>query len=144
MTLWNPALPDRLGYRKKITTVRSLRERFQLAISYHPEEVRRLLKRNSVSYRIDTEMELMQFVAFLDKPLAELLDDLQVPRERIEWEFVEFHGPVIPDPTRYMVRKVVPSLIKQPRGFTVQSMTAHIEDLPIMLSMKLSIDGLSI
>jgi hypothetical protein len=112
--------PDRLGYEKVTTVVRSLHDRFHLACSYRFDELRRLLKHQSVSYRVETAQDILQFVAFLNKPLAELLDELQVPRERIEREFIEFHGPVIPDPNRPRIRHIVPGLVSQPKSFAVQ------------------------
>jgi hypothetical protein len=103
-----------------------------------PDQLRSLLGRNAVSYQIESQGDLMRFVAFLDKPLAELLDDMKVPRERYAFEFIEFHGPLPYNPHRLVVRRVTPGLISQPRGFTVQPMVDHIAHLPILAPMRLS------
>lgn len=140
--------PSRLGYNERTVVERSLKERMLLAWRTDPDRVRDMLRRNGVSYSIDTCGDFMRFVAFLDKPLAELLDEIQVPRERIVDNFIEFHGPLPYHPNRCIIRRVVPGLVSQPKGFKpqpdtpiseliVQPMFRHIVNLPILLDMDL-------
>lgn len=151
--------PDRLGYNEKVVTERALQDRMRLAWMTDPDAVRSLLRRNGVSYQIDSFGDSMRFVAFLDKPLAELLDEIKVPRERITNTFIEFHGPLPYNPNRCIIRRVVPGLVSQPKGFAVQPLTSvsdlsvselivqpafrHIVNLPILGLMSVSIDELS-
>jgi hypothetical protein len=135
--MWNLFAPDKLGYHEKVVTERSLKERMLLAWRTDPDAVRNLLRRNGVSYQIDSCGDFMRFVAFLDKPLAELLDEIRVPRERIDNRFIEFEGPLPYNPNRIKIRRIVPGLIAQPKGFTVQPMTEHISNLPIMTELDI-------
>lgn len=128
----------KLGHHKQVATERSLQDRLRLAWTTDPDALRNILKNNSVSYQIESFGDVMRFVAFLDKPLAELLDDMRVPRERIDREFIEFHGPLPYDPNRLSIRRVVPGLIEQPKGFAVQPMFSHIVNLPIMTPLDIS------
>jgi hypothetical protein len=130
--------PSKLGYDKKIVTERSLQERVRLAWATDPKVLRFLLRKYGVSYQIDSFGDMMKFVAFLDKPLAEVLDEMKVPRERITHEFIEFEGPLPYDPNRISIRRIVPGLIEQPKGFAVQPMFKHVVDLPIMAPLDIS------
>ena len=129
--------PNKLGYTDRTYVQRSLSERFELAMYARPEEVRKLLRNNADAYQIDTPQEMMRFVAFLDRPLAVLLDELEIPREKPVLEFIEFHGPLPYTPDRYVIKKVVPGLVSQPRGFStqVQPMWKHLINLPIIINL---------
>ena len=112
--------PDRQwhGYNEVEVVEYSLSQRLKMANYGRQNELRAALKKFGVSYRIDTPQELMQFVAFLDKPLAEILDDF-VPRSFEKHTFVE-----LPGPTRYInpehfIRRVVPGLVAVPKGFEI-------------------------
>jgi hypothetical protein len=140
--------PSRLGYEEKVVTERTLQERLRLAWGTNPDEVRHLLQRNGVTYQIDSFGDMMRFVAFLDKPLAELLDEIKVPRERITRTFIEFHGPLPYHPNRCIIRRVVPGLVSQPKGFKsqpdtplseliVQPAFRHIINLPILIPLSI-------
>lgn len=130
--------PSKLGYDKKIVTERTLHERVRLAWATDPKVLRFLLRKYGVLYQIDSFGEMLKFVAFLDKPLAEVLDEMKVPRERITHEFIEFEGPLPYDPHRVVIRRVTPGLVSQPKGFVVQPMMEHIPNLPIMAPLDVS------
>ena len=138
--MWPTLYSNKLGYTDRTYVQRSLSERFELAVYARPNEVRKLLRNNADAYQIDTPQEMMRFVAFLDRPLAVLLDELEIPREKPVLTFIEFHGPLPYEPDRYIVRRVVPSVIPQPRGFSiqVQPMMEHIVNVPILVHLDLS------
>ncbi len=129
-----------LGYRETEIVIYSLHERLKIALDCRQGELRRALQRYAVSYRIDTPQELMQFVAFLDKPLAELLDDLEIPREYEKSTFIELVGPTQYIKKECVVRRVVPGLVSAPKGFdlVVQPMFRHLVSLPILVQLDLS------
>lgn len=135
--MWPFPPSNKLGYAERVLVCRSLRERLDMALHVRPAELLKLLRNNADSYRIETTQEIMQFVAVLDRPLSVLLDELEIPRERFDLEFIEFHGPLPYNPNRYIVRKVVPGLISAPRGFSnqVQPMMKHIVNLPILVHL---------
>jgi hypothetical protein len=103
--------PSRLGYNIRTVVERTLMGRALLAWRTDPDLVRNALRKHGVSYQIETARQLMHFVAFLDKPFAEILDDIGVPRERFVNEFIEFEGPLPYNPSRCVIRRVVPGLI---------------------------------
>lgn len=130
-----------LGYRVSRVAEYSLLERINSALTYQRNALRKELGKYSDSYRIETASDLMQFVAFLDKPMAEILDVLKIPRAYNSSEFIELHGP-----TQYVnpvvqVRKVVPGLVGAPKGFNelvVQPMFNHLPNLPIMANLHIA------
>lgn len=128
--------PSRLGYDNSTTVIRSLHERMVMALDQRADDIRSLLRKYGVSYRIDTPNQIMQFVAFLDKPLADILDELKIPRERIVHSFIEFHGPLPYNPNKLLVRKIVPGVIKS-EGLGVQPMS-----LPTSLAFMVTLRAL--
>lgn len=135
--MWPTLYSNKLGYTDRTYVQRSLSERFELAMYARSNEVRKLLRNNADAYQIETPQEMMRFVAFLDRPLAVLLDELEIPREKPVLTFIEFHGPLPYEPDRYVVKKVVPGLVLQPRGFSnqVQPMWKHLINLPIIINL---------
>lgn len=128
-----------LGYHETETFTYTLHARLKMALDHRQNELRSILRKFAVSYRIDTPQELMQFVAFLDKPLAELLDDIEIPREYEKSKFIELPGPTRYIKGEYFVRIVVPELVPRPAGFdlAVQPMFRHILELPNIAGLKI-------
>jgi hypothetical protein len=105
------------GYSQRVHKTHTLKWRVEAALYSNPGELKYLLWKYGVSYRIESAFDILRYVAFLDKPLAEILDEMRIPREWEGWEFTEFCGPSIefvgpPEKSPYMLRRVMPGLIK--------------------------------
>lgn len=141
----------KLGFYTHNLIERTLLDRATLAIDNRNKEFKKLLSRYGTCYQIETVTDVFKYVAWLDKPLAEILDELSIPREKNTTTFTEFHGPLEYNPFAPVVRRVVPGLLKPPKGFAqldekekhlkalsslmelqVQPMFQHVVNLPIM------------
>ena len=137
---------QQLGYRLPKVVVYSLVQRLEIALRHQPKELRKLLSLHVDSYRFATVNTIMRLAGFLDKPMAEILDALEIPRKYETTEFIELAGPTQydKDATPFTVRRVVPGLIPAPQGFrelVVQPMFSHTPNLPIMATLKELING---
>ncbi len=142
----------RPGYRVPVHKVYTLQKRLNMALdSHYAAELQHLLWKYGVSYQIETSFDIIKYVAFLDKPLAEILDELRIPRDWEGTEFIEFVGPsplFYGPPRRPLVqpvlRKITPGLMKLD-ALGVQPLTKPV-DLLMTLRFKpepLTIEALS-
>jgi hypothetical protein len=120
----------------KRTVEHSLKERIDIASKWPSSSFKKALAENSTGYRIESPTHFMNFVAWLDKPMAQILDDLNIPRTWVDRVFVEQAGPTQYDEEVHgiKVRRIVPGLIKCPEGFkdlVVQPMFRFTPSLPI-------------
>lgn len=107
------------GYYKPISRIYSLKERLDMLMRARPEELRWYLRKYADLYYVETSQDLLRCVAFLPKPLAEILDELNVPREWRGTEYIEFFGPwqpfvgpPEPPPFTPLLRRVIPGEFK--------------------------------
>lgn len=107
------------GYRKPICKEYSLLERLNMLMRARPEELRWYLRTYADLYYVETSQDLLRCVAFLPKPLAEILDELKVPRDTYYSEYIELFGPWLPfvgppepPPIIPLLRKIIPTEIK--------------------------------
>lgn len=122
---WIPGRPTREypGYRRQLIKAYTLKERIDMAHRFRPEEFRRALKLNAESYSVETPLDIVRYVALLHKPMAKILDELEIPRELEQSEFVYFEGPFkkLRDEEEVVLRRIVPTLMKVDE-LTVQPM----------------------
>lgn len=119
------------GYSTRRDVEYSLTERLNLALMSRSKQLRNILALNSDSYGIDTPAALMRFVAFLDKPIANLLDEIGIPRTYSKTDFHELAGPTRYINPRFSVRRIVPGTIPA-NELVVQPMVRFTAELPIM------------
>lgn len=114
---WTPGVTE-VGYHEEVRETYSLRERIDIAKQMSRKELENHLAWHSDSYTSETLSDIIQCVAAMSKPMAEILDDLKIPRDKIYYKWIPVHGPapefVGPQnegPSHYL-RRVVPGLIK--------------------------------
>lgn len=150
----------RFGYYVEAVEHHSLLKRLRSVMNggVGQERLLYLLRKYGVSYRIESETDIFVHTAWIEKPLAEILDELEVPRTWTRSEFIEFFGPphefvgppenYIPRESKFMIRQVTPSLLPAPAGFTrgeltVQPMLRYIEALPILKPLDVQLKAKS-
>lgn len=110
-TYWQPGpLKYPRGYRE-VTRVYTLRERIDLATRMNIEQLRTHLAWSSDSYTVETLSDIVQCVVTMSKPLAEILDDLRIPRETIVIEQFYLDGPPERNIHGIELRRVMPGKV---------------------------------
>lgn len=134
---WIPGRLEYPGYRRPIPIVWSLRERLDKTWRARPEELKRMLAKYGDVYTIETPQDLMRCVAWLAKPMEEILDEMEIPRGWEDSEFIYFDGPPrkTGEDTPLMLRVVVPRKLNVDK-LTIQPMMTHIPALPIFSMLK--------
>jgi hypothetical protein len=135
---WHPGLRTRPGevWSEKISL--SLTERWHMAVGYGwARELQERMVDCDVYTRVH-DADFFRFVLTLPKPLAEILDDIRIPRTRTVEHFIpmfgpppEFHGPLEPTGIRSAEQRLLDAE-KDRNELSVQPSFAHIENLPIL------------
>jgi hypothetical protein len=99
------------------------------------KDVRRFSRDFDV-YQITCADDIFKYVLHLPKPLAEILDDENIPRERTVWKSRLLYGPppewIGPLYPSHATIPVTPMKIASPEAFqAVQPLVEHIPSLPI-------------
>lgn len=104
---------ERAGQWHEVEIELSLTERIQMLLGSQPDEFLRYLRLNSEAYEIMCAEDVFRSIAWLPKPMAEILDDFRVPRVRTK--SIPFTGPLQPlyGPFRPgpKLRRIVPHFV---------------------------------
>lgn len=115
MDQWSLRVSGQPGYNQKVTEPYTLRERIDMANSMSRDKLERHLAWHSDSYTVETLNDIVRCIATMSKPMAEILDDLKIPREKTYMKFVELDGPPRPEELLpFQLRRITPGLIKAP------------------------------
>jgi hypothetical protein len=136
---WRPGKGEPPGERWSTEEEYSLRERIQMLerADRLSELTHRLRINGSESYGIWADGNFFRAILTLPKPLAEILDDVGVPRTYTKQHFIPLHGPVqlfVGPPEREIyvqLRRVVPGYVRASEGFGVQPLTDPVPNLPV-------------
>jgi hypothetical protein len=135
---WQPGYDKRAGEHWSEVVELSLLERVRMFASVRlqtDQEVRRFTREFDV-YQITCADDIFKYVLHLPKPLAEILDDENIPRTRTVWKSRLLYGPppewVGPLWPSHALIPVTPMKIASPEAFqAVQPLMKHVPDLPV-------------
>ncbi|BAW19461.1 hypothetical protein [Ralstonia phage RP31] len=88
---------------------------------------------HSDTYTAETLNNIVTCVLSMSKPLAEILDDLRIPRETVVVKFVELEGPPKPPAVSDLIlRRIEPSAMKLPDVHAVQPLSDPVSLIMLM------------